>query len=134
MSNAFSARNAVVRIGANVFEGFRWKVRARSARIDITNFEGNGYSDAIGSVRDAEFTVEGFLDGTTSPFSVPLQLDEGKNMTDALKLYMNTTASGFWLFPLWLCEEFEMDATVRDGMKLMFSGVNKGTFTKPVSA
>ena len=133
MGSPVSAKNARVRINANIFEGTRWRAKATNKKIDVTNFEGNGYSDAIGSINDAEFDVEGFWNSANNPWTPPTTLFEGITLTN-LSLYLNATAvlDGLrWFFPTWLCEETEMDSEVRDGMKIKFSGCNKGVFYRP---
>ena len=130
MGAPVSAKNAMTRIGLNVFEGTRWRVKDTSKKIDVSNFEGNGYSDAISSISDAEFEVDGFWNSANNPYGAPTSINAGFAMLN-LKLYLTGLAGLFWHFPVWLCEEIEMDGEVRDGMKSHFRGCNKGIYYRP---
>jgi len=129
----FSAKNAKVRLNGNTFTAKSWTVEATADEIDVSNFEGNGFSDAIGGLKNATITVEYDFDGQSNPFDAPITLAPGQTGTN-VRLYLNGTTGPYWSFPSVLVTATPNSANVKEALKGTIRMRNKGTYTAPTGA
>lgn len=129
-----SAKNAQVRIGSATHFATSWDVNPSAEELETSNFEGVGYTDRIAGLIDCEVTVEGWFDTSANPFDSPLSLAAGNVITN-LKLYLNTTAGPFWLFPSFQILTSPMTGVqVKGLLPFKFTGKNKGIFSAPTGS
>jgi len=125
-----SAKNAQVRIGTSVLTAKKWSVTPKTDALDITNFEGVGYGDYIGGIIDADISIEFDWDSAADSYANPPNLAPTA-IVGPVKLYVNTTASAFWNFPLALVVEAPQNAEVRGLITGSVTMKSKGTYTAP---
>lgn len=130
----YSAKNAKVRFNGSTLYAKKWSVEMDGGNIDISNFEGAGYSDCIAGLADCTVTVDFDHDSTADMFNAPLYLSPGTVGT-AARLYLSDTTSPYWSFPSFLVLPLTMGA---DSPKAAVTGSlkfkNKGTFSPPSGA
>lgn len=132
MATFFSAKNAKVRIGAIVLTAKKWDVKMSVGDIDVTNFEGAGYSDVIAGIKSAQVTIEVDIDGALNPFdTAPSPAMTPGTTLSTVKLYLNDTTAGFWSFPSCLVMDCSNPMDVKAGATCTFTLKNKGTFSAP---
>lgn len=130
-----SAKNAKVRITVNsttsfVFTAKRWTVSPRVDPLDITNFEGEGFADWLGGIKECEFTIEADYDSLNDPFQDPPDLVAGSIIGPVL-LYTDDIPSDHWNFPNVLVVETPMTAAVRELIGITITCKAKGAFMEP---
>src|SRR5579862_327007 len=94
-----SAKNANIRIAAFVFYGSKWDVSPETDFEDTSSFEDGGAETQVACFRKCEVTLEGYWDGDQNPYDSPPNFQTGQRLVN-VKLYINTTAGPYWLFPL----------------------------------
>jgi hypothetical protein len=130
-----SAKNAKVRITTPsstsfVFTAKRWTVTPRVDPLDITNFEGEGFADWLGGIKECEFTIEADYDTANDPFFDPPDIVAGAIIGPVL-LYTDDIPSDHWNFAKALVVETPMTAAVRELITITLTCKAKGTFTEP---
>lgn len=127
----FSARNASIRINNVVFVAKHWEVKPKTAPADVTNFEGGGYGDAIGTILEADVDIDDAdMDATAMPYNNPPNLIPTTFLENVF-LYMAGVASPFWNFPSMLVTDVPNRARVREAMKFSVRLYGKGQFAFP---
>lgn len=127
----FSAKNAKIRIGSSTFTAKVWEVTPKTNPADTTNFEGGGFGDAIGTILEADISIQDAdFDADANPYDNPPNLRPVQVVED-LKLYLNDTTSPFWQFLRALVLETPNIARVREAMKLSCKLYGKGSFSFP---
>lgn len=128
--NAYSSRNAQVRYGSGptTLTSKSWDVTPKADKLETTNFEGSGYAEFIAGVRQCDVQIQFSDNGAANPFDGGLTAG---SIISNLKLYLNTTAGPYWLFPSFFVESVSMKADVKEQMMDSLTGSGTGTFTYP---
>lgn len=135
MATFFSAKYAKVRVGAVVVTAKKWTAKMTAGEIDVTNFEGSGYSDVITGILSLVITIELDIDGALNPWDTAPSpnLTPGTTLS-TVKCYMNDTALGFWSLPSCKVIDCDNPMDVKAGASATFTIKNKGTFAVPTGA
>lgn len=128
----FSAVNAAIRVGSTVIFGANWSVKENPEMVDVSNFEGGGFSDTITGMYTCTADIECYFDGGQNQFDTPPNLGAG-SIGATLKLFTNTTSGPFWLFPLFVVTSTETSAEAKGNKPVWFkfSIQNKGGYFRP---
>jgi hypothetical protein len=113
-----------------------WTVTTTSPKEDTSNFEEVGYTDKIGTLKDASFTVSGFFDAGQNEFDTPPQLQPDMQFFQTtqgggLALFLKDLDGPYWFFPNWYLEEAKVTVDVHGIVQFEFTGHNKGQFYYP---
>jgi hypothetical protein len=136
----FAARNAKVRLNNVVYVAKLWTVRPYSDKADTSNAEGLGYGQGIGTLLEADISIDNAdVDGDSNPWDPAgtLQIMPGQNAVGALNLYLNATGGAgvvggpFWNFPTPLCLEAPNTSDVRKASSFSSKWYGNGSFTFP---
>lgn len=144
-ATGYAGKFGRVTVGAGNVKLFatRWAVLVRSAEIDITNFEDNGFANYVTIYQEAEIDIEamyprtGALDGAGGaavwPHANPPNIKGGTELTNVL-LYTDRTGTWqgalvAWNFPSIVVIELRSEQTVRDAVKYSFRARAQGEFT-----
>jgi hypothetical protein len=139
MANFFSAKNAKVRsgAGASTVTSKKWNVDFDADELEVSNFEGAGFSDTITGLKRATITIDLDLDGaaaTTNPWdTTSFNWNPGNDITN-LRCYLNDTTGPSWLFPIARCVKASNPMDVKQQGMATFVFKNRGTFTAPSGA
>jgi hypothetical protein len=129
-----SAKNASVRVNGVVHYATQWDCTPDADELPTDNFEGNGFKQLITGLIGCEVKVEGWFDCSANPYDAPLSLVPGQVLVN-LKLYLNTVAGPFWLFPSFQVLTAPMSGVqVKGLLPFSFSGKANGTFLSPTGS
>jgi len=128
----YSAKNAKVRIGAGatVLTAKSWTVTSEADELDVTNFEGGGYTEVIGGIKKITVQIELDLDGAANPFDSPRSITPGSTIV-TVKLYLNDTTGPYWSIPTLYIRSCSNPMEVRQSARLSISGTGTGSFVHP---
>lgn len=130
----FSAKNAKVRIGAGAatVTAKAWNVEPDADELDVSNFEGAGYSDVIAGLINARITIELDLDGQAGAniWDTPPTLRPGTTLS-TVRLYVNDTTGPSWLFSSALVLASPNNMNVKEAAKATIRLRAKGSFSYP---
>jgi hypothetical protein len=139
----FSAKNAVVRVGAagassssrtTVFTAKSWEFTPSTNPADVTNFEGAGYADWIGTIIEGEYKIDDSdWDATSNPYDSPTNFQPCQIVS--ISAFIWKTTGPYWDMPNALCLGAPNTARVREAMKISsVSFKTKATFTAPTGS
>ena len=126
----FSAKNAKIRLGATVLTAKSWTATSEADELDVTNFEGGGYTEVIGGVKKLTVQIEIDWDAAANPFDAPRTLTPGSTVA-TVKLYLNDTTGPYWDIPILFIRSASNPMEVRQSARLSINGTGSGTFTHP---
>lgn len=126
----FSAKNAKVRIGATVLTAKSWTVTAEADELDVTNFEGNGYTEVIGGVKKLTVQIEIDWDSAANPFDSPRSIIPGSTIS-TVKLYVNDTTGPYWSIGTLFIRSVSNPMEVRQSARVSINGTGSGSYTLP---
>src|SRR5262245_44314741 len=128
----FSARDASVRIGATpaVLDAFVWRVRPRTTWLPTPSFESAGYMTRVAAFHDCTVIIQLRMPKSPNPYDTPLFIRDGLELPD-VKLYLKTTSSPFWHFPVLSIEGPDHDADCEREHMITLNCLGQGTFIYP---
>lgn len=149
-----AAAGTYVSLDGTVLSASEWSGRFNPNLVDVTSFSETGvfspavgptvnsqaqnniwgsFSDSIPTVHDGFFEIKGFYHWSQKPHVAPYYLVAGRTMQNLVLGILNpatgtTTGGSTYTFPYWVVDEVRVMAVVRDGLRLEFTGRNRGGF------
>lgn len=117
-------------VGTHLYRS-TWEVTPQTDPADTSNFEGEGFTDRIGTLKDVEVTITGFFDVGQNDYDNPPLIVPGNDNSN-LALFLRETDGPYWYFPKFLVVSHPLVANVRDALRLTGLRIqNRGVFYFP---
>jgi len=130
MANPIAGFNAKVRINGQIFDCQEFSIDDEVTEGDVTTFEGEGFSDAIGCIEKATVTLkQASYDTENNPYGTPQVLIPRTEVV--LEIYPQGLAASPWQFPSFLILKLSHNGNANQLQPVDLSGRTRGRFFRP---